>query len=107
MSASPYIYDVEALADTLFYLLQFVIESIIAEKGELVPVTTIPLSIDVASQPHDPCVDNVNNPGCAYVLALHSISSQLVTYQPYSVAGVQFDPPKYVESCMTQQFFTI
>ncbi|KAK5172184.1 uncharacterized protein LTR77_003822 [Saxophila tyrrhenica] len=73
----------------------FVIEDIISDKGEPVPVA-IPLSIDIPYKFDgvvvDPCTDDINSPKCTYVLALHAMSSQLVTYQSYSIAGVTFDP---------------
>lgn len=42
---------------------------------------------------HDPCRYNINSPTCTYVLALTALSSQLVSYQPYIVGGVTFEPP--------------
>ena len=32
-------------------------------------------------------------PGCTYDLALTALSSHLVTYQPYTIGGVTFEPP--------------
>lgn len=52
----------------------------------------IPLSMDHPDG-HDPCGTNINAPTCTYVLALQALSSQLVSYQPYIIGGVTFEPP--------------
>lgn len=66
-------------------------------KGEAVPVTNIPLSIDIPfiwnGTIVDPCATEISAPGCTYDLALTALTSQLVTYAPYTVAGVTFEPP--------------
>ncbi len=72
------------------------VDVIISDKGDLVPVP-IPLSIDIPETWNgttvDPCSIDINSPGCTYILALQALSSQLVSYQPYSIAGVTFEPP--------------
>lgn len=74
----------------------FVIEAVISSKGELVPAY-IPLSVDIPETYNgktvDPCTLKLSAPGCAYELALTSLSSQLVTYAPYTIGGVTFEPP--------------
>lgn len=74
----------------------FVIEAVISDKGEQVPAY-IPISIDIPEEYKgktvDPCVKRFSRPGCAYAYATTSLSSQLVIYSPYTVAGVRFEPP--------------
>ena len=74
----------------------FVVEAVISDQGEPVPVH-IPLSIDIPESYNgetvDPCTLSIAAPGCAYDLALTALSSQLVTYTPYTVGGVTFEPP--------------
>lgn len=74
----------------------FVVEPIISDKGYLKPAY-IPLSIDIPEyykgEVVDPCTIEFSAPGCAYDLALTSLTSQLVTYSPYTLGGVTFEPP--------------
>ncbi|KAK5162737.1 uncharacterized protein LTR77_011220 [Saxophila tyrrhenica] len=69
----------------------FVIEPIISGTGHQSPAY-IPLGIDIPPD-HDPCVETLSAPGCAYDLAMTSLSSQLITYQPCQVGSVTFEPP--------------
>ena len=74
----------------------FVIEAVISNNGVQVPAH-IPVSIDIPEfykgDDVDPCTRSIAAPGCAYDLAVTTLSSQLVTYAPYTVGGVTFDPP--------------
>lgn len=101
-SLSLYVYETQrpaptaARSDSTLPQHQFVVDAIISDTGELVPLA-IPLSIDIPEVHNgtiiDPCYYNINSPDCTYDLALHSLSSQLVTYQEYTIAGVTFQPP--------------
>ena len=73
----------------------FVIESVISDQGEQVPVH-IPISIEIPETYEgvvvDPCTLDLSDPGCSYQLAMNALSSQLITSQEYTIAGVTFDP---------------
>jgi hypothetical protein len=66
----------------------FVIESIVSEDGIQSPAY-IPLGVDIPwewdGKVVDPCSKSIGQPGCAYDLALTSLSSGLITYAPYTV----------------------
>ena len=70
----------------------FVVEGVISAKGEMVPIYSITLSQDAPSD-YDPCSLAFGTPGCAYDLAMTSLTSMLVTVTPFTVAGVTFEPP--------------
>jgi hypothetical protein len=73
----------------------FVIEAVITNEGIPEPVP-IPLGVDIPEvwdgEVVDPCTIQISAPGCAYDLALTTLSSHLVTYAPYTVGGVTFTP---------------
>lgn len=70
----------------------FVVEGIISSEGIEKPVRTIPLSVDIPFE-YDPCRLQISAPGCTYELAVNSLASLLVTSTPFTIAGVEFDPP--------------
>lgn len=73
----------------------FVIEGIISDQGVQRPVT-IPLSNEIPwlyqGRNIDACSKHIANPDCYYELANTALSSQLITYQPYTIGGVTFEP---------------
>ena len=73
----------------------FVVDGVISTQGEQRPVT-IPLSNEIPwkyqGQNIDACSTEISNPKCYYELTNTALSSQLITYQPYTIGGVTFEP---------------
>ena len=73
----------------------FVIELIVSEHGVQSPAY-IPLGVDIPwewdGKVVDPCAKGLAEPGCSYDLAMTSLSSQLITYAPYTGTSIDYDP---------------
>ena len=71
----------------------FVVDTITASKGTLMNAY-FPLSADIPTDPSDdPCANSLPNPQCTYDLAMTALSSELVTFTPYTIGGVTFMSP--------------
>ena len=79
----------------------FVIELVISEQGIQSPAY-IPLGVDIPweweGKVVDPCSISIAEPGCSYDLAMTALSSQLITYTPYTV-GEQFVHLTFGDRC--------
>ena len=74
----------------------FVIEPVISKHGFQSPAY-IPIGIDIPWEWEgivvDPCSKSIAEPGCSYDLAITALTSQLVTYLPYTVGENALEIP--------------